>query len=284
MRGQPGDRGRAGPRGRKRNGKVINQNPNSYYVLNDDPALKGSDITNPQQGFDEGAGGSGQPNVTFGFTGKGKGIFEKITQRNRPPRPGSAAAGGHEERGPAALRGRARRAADHGPLDRLHPVPRRDRRLHRLADLRRLHDQHGAGLANELPVRRPAAAAEADLALPGLGDARQNRPRTGAGGGPRRLRRGVHLPARLLPRARPDRGRRAVHLRHLLLRADQADPDHADAAGDRRPDPHDRRLRGRQHRDLRARQGGDTQRADRSSRASRRATNAASRRSSTPTS
>ena len=62
------------------NGKVINPSPNSYYVLNDDPALKGSDITNPQQGFDEGAGGSGQPNVTFGFTGKGKGIFEKITR------------------------------------------------------------------------------------------------------------------------------------------------------------------------------------------------------------
>ncbi|HTY95664.1 MAG TPA: protein translocase subunit SecD, partial [Solirubrobacteraceae bacterium] len=61
-------------------GKIVNPSPNSYYVLNDNPALKGSDITNPQQGFDEGAGGSGQPNVTFGFTGKGKGIFEKITR------------------------------------------------------------------------------------------------------------------------------------------------------------------------------------------------------------
>jgi len=61
-------------------GKVVNQNPNSYYVLNDNPAMKGSDITNPQQGFDEGAGGNGQPNVTFGFTGKGKSIFERITR------------------------------------------------------------------------------------------------------------------------------------------------------------------------------------------------------------
>ena len=52
-----------------------------------------------------------------------------------------------------------------------------------------------------------------------------------------------------------------VDLRHLLLRADQADPDHADAAGDRRPDPHDRRRRRREHRDLRARQGGDPRRA-----------------------
>ena len=61
-------------------GKVINKKPNSYYVLNDNPVLKGSDVTNPQQGFDEGAGGSGQPNVTFGFTGKGKSIFERITK------------------------------------------------------------------------------------------------------------------------------------------------------------------------------------------------------------
>jgi len=62
-------------------GKVTVKSPNSYYVLNDNPVLKGADITNPQQGFDEGAGGSGQPNVTFGFTGKGKGIFENITKQ-----------------------------------------------------------------------------------------------------------------------------------------------------------------------------------------------------------
>ena len=62
------------------NGKVTNTSPNSYYVLNDNPVLKGSDITNPQQGFDEGAGGSGQPNVTFGFTGHGKSVFERITK------------------------------------------------------------------------------------------------------------------------------------------------------------------------------------------------------------
>ena len=53
---------------------------------------------------------------------------------------------------------------------------------------------------------------------------------------------------------------------HLLLRADQADPDHADAAGDRGPDPDDRRRRRREHRDLRARQGGDTRAAARSRR------------------
>ena len=53
----------------------------------------------------------------------------------------------------------------------------------------------------------------------------------------------------------------AGRLRALLLRADQADPDHADAAGHRRSDPDDRRRRGRQHRHLRTRQGGDPRRA-----------------------
>ena len=61
-------------------GKVINASPNSWYVLNDDPVLSGADITNPQQGYDEGAGGTGQPNVTFGFTGHGKTVFEKVTK------------------------------------------------------------------------------------------------------------------------------------------------------------------------------------------------------------
>jgi SecD/SecF fusion protein len=61
-------------------GKVVNASPNSYYVLKDDPVLNGSDITHPQQGFDEGAGGNGQPNVNFGFTGHGKSTFEKVTK------------------------------------------------------------------------------------------------------------------------------------------------------------------------------------------------------------
>ena len=76
------------------NGKVINKSPNSYYVLNDNPVLKGSDITNPQQGFDEGAGGSGQPNVTFGFTGTRQVGLRRGHQGDRPPRPGSSSCRG----------------------------------------------------------------------------------------------------------------------------------------------------------------------------------------------
>src|SRR5579871_74039 len=61
-------------------GKIVNRNPNSFYVLKDDPVLNGGDITHPQQGFDEGSGGNGQPNVNFGFTGHGKSTFERVTK------------------------------------------------------------------------------------------------------------------------------------------------------------------------------------------------------------
>ncbi|HXB16371.1 MAG TPA: protein translocase subunit SecD [Solirubrobacteraceae bacterium] len=61
-------------------GKVVNRNPNSFYVLKDDPVLNGGDITHPQQGFDEGSGGNGQPNVNFGFTGHGQSTFERVTK------------------------------------------------------------------------------------------------------------------------------------------------------------------------------------------------------------
>ncbi len=59
-------------------GKVTNHSPNSWYVLNDEPVLTGSDITSPQQGSDE---STGQPDVTFGFTGHGKSVFEAVTKK-----------------------------------------------------------------------------------------------------------------------------------------------------------------------------------------------------------
>ncbi|HEY1833007.1 MAG TPA: protein translocase subunit SecD, partial [Solirubrobacteraceae bacterium] len=62
-------------------GKVINRTPNSYYVVNDEPVLNGTDITHPAQGFDEGTGGNGLPNVNFGFTSKGKKLFEHVTKK-----------------------------------------------------------------------------------------------------------------------------------------------------------------------------------------------------------
>jgi SecD/SecF fusion protein len=63
-----------------KNGKVVQPAPNSFFVINDNPVLRGSDITHPQQSFDEGGGGTGAPNVTFGFTSHGQSVFQKVTK------------------------------------------------------------------------------------------------------------------------------------------------------------------------------------------------------------
>jgi SecD/SecF fusion protein len=46
-----------------------------FYVLKDNAALGGSDITNPQSSTDQ----SGNPDVTFGFSGKGQSAFQNVT-------------------------------------------------------------------------------------------------------------------------------------------------------------------------------------------------------------
>jgi SecD/SecF fusion protein len=47
-----------------------------FFVLKDDVALSGRDITNPQQNTDRNAG---QPDITFGFSNKGKSQFQNVT-------------------------------------------------------------------------------------------------------------------------------------------------------------------------------------------------------------
>jgi SecD/SecF fusion protein len=46
-----------------------------FFVLKDDVALVGNDITNPRPGTDS----AGQPDVTFGFDGAGQRLFAKLT-------------------------------------------------------------------------------------------------------------------------------------------------------------------------------------------------------------
>jgi preprotein translocase subunit SecD len=70
--------------GRRAAGKVTQKSPNSYFVLNDNPVLTGADIQNPQQDFDERGGGTGAPNVTFGFTGHRKSVFQNVTLAETP--------------------------------------------------------------------------------------------------------------------------------------------------------------------------------------------------------
>jgi len=60
------------------NGKVIEGISNAgWFALKDNPALSGTEITNPKQETDE----LGQPNVTFQFTGKGREAFQEVTRR-----------------------------------------------------------------------------------------------------------------------------------------------------------------------------------------------------------
>ncbi len=60
------------------NGKVVEGIENAgWYALKDNPALSGTDITNPKQETDE----LGQPNVTFSFTDKGREAFQDVTRQ-----------------------------------------------------------------------------------------------------------------------------------------------------------------------------------------------------------
>jgi SecD/SecF fusion protein len=52
------------------------QKTDQWYVLNDDPVLRGTDIKNPEQNFDE----LNAPNVTFDFTGSGRKTWQKVTR------------------------------------------------------------------------------------------------------------------------------------------------------------------------------------------------------------
>jgi SecD/SecF fusion protein len=59
------------------NGKVVEGIENAgWYALEDNPALSGTDITNPKQETDE----IGQPNVTFTFTDDGRKAFQEVTR------------------------------------------------------------------------------------------------------------------------------------------------------------------------------------------------------------
>src|SRR4051794_6119267 len=52
------------------------QKTDQWYVLNDNPVLRGTDIKNPQQNFDQ----ASAPNVTFDFTSSGRKVWQKVTR------------------------------------------------------------------------------------------------------------------------------------------------------------------------------------------------------------
>ena len=177
--------------------------PDRFWVVQDNPALSGTDIRNPEQNFDE----QRQPIVTFDFTDEGREAFQEITAEIAQRGVDNALPTDNPERLPA-LRDRARRRAGLGAVHQLRREPGRDRRLDGRSDLRQLHDPGGAGPGADPRDRRAADPARAGLALAGLRLARRPGARPGPGRRPRRLRDRRALPDRLLPRAGRDRRRR----------------------------------------------------------------------------
>ena len=87
--------------------------PNAeFFVLKDNVALTGNDITNPQPSTDQ----SGSPDVTFGFNGKGQSAFQRVTGQIAH-RGANVSLGGSSLE--PALRGGAGQPAGHRPADRL---------------------------------------------------------------------------------------------------------------------------------------------------------------------
>ena len=52
--------------------------PDRFWLIEDNPALSGTDIRNPEQNFNQ--QGGGEPIVTFDFTDKGREAFQRITR------------------------------------------------------------------------------------------------------------------------------------------------------------------------------------------------------------
>jgi SecD/SecF fusion protein len=61
----------------ERSGKTDQTAEPGWYALKDRPALSGTDITEPKQNTDQ----NNQPNVTFGFTEKGREAFQEVTRQ-----------------------------------------------------------------------------------------------------------------------------------------------------------------------------------------------------------
>ena len=257
---------------------------NRFYVLRDQPALSGNDIRNPEQNFDSGAGGSGSPIVTFEFSDRGRAQWQETTR--------GIAQRGQEQFIPGQD---PQSAYQHFAIvldNELISVPFIDFQQNPDGIDGRNGSQIEGGFTIESAQRLSNLLKTGALPIKlELISASQVSATLGQQALDQGLVAGIAgfvivavLPARLLPRARRDRGRRAARLRRLPLRADQADPDHADAAGHRRPDPDHRRGRRREHRHLRTRQGGDPRRAVGRRRHRGRLQARACRRSSTPTS
>ena len=229
-----------------------------WWVLKDNPVLGGTDIKNPEQNFEGGSGGP--PIVTMEFSDKGRKAFAATTRA-------------------IAQRGADNAAINGGLQDPInashHFAIRLDNELISTPYINfrenpdGIDGQQGAQISGGFTIQ--TAQDLARLLKIGALPVRLeliSRSQVSATLGQQALDQGLiagiagfAIVALFLLVFYRVMGVIAVaaarHLRDLPARADQADPDHDDAAGHRRPDPHDRRRGRREHRHLRTRQRGD---------------------------
>ncbi len=58
----------------------VDDRQDAWFVLEDDAALRGTDVVDPEQRVDDGPGATGAPIVTFGFTDEGAQDFHELTR------------------------------------------------------------------------------------------------------------------------------------------------------------------------------------------------------------
>ena len=224
-----------------------------YFVVRDNPEVRGTDLKDPRQEFDP---TTREPIVTFKFTDKGRKNFQEVTRR-------------------LAERGQTRQIPGQpaeSSFQTFAIVLDREVVSRPSIDYRENPDgidgRTGAQISGGFKLQEAQDLADVlkTGALP-INLKPISETQVSASLGKQALHEGLiaglvgfglvilFLLAVLPPPGR-DRGRRALHVRRPLLRPDQADPDHAHAARHRGTDPHDRHRGGLEHRDLRAHQGG----------------------------
>ena len=168
-------------------GKVANDSPNSCTTCSTTNGADRRQTSPTRSRAPTKARRHGSRTSTSASPRTAKNVVPKGDQGNRRARPGSAAAGRQQGSCAAALRGRARRPADHRRR-------RSTSRSTRTGSTRRAARRSPAASRSaprrtsrdELQSRRAADQAGADLALAGLGDARQTGPQPGPRRRPRR--------------------------------------------------------------------------------------------------
>ena len=200
-------RARAGAPDEAPTARSPNERPDSWLRAQRQPGAARHRHQEPGAELRRRRGGTGAPIVTFKFTGNGKTRSSRRHARDRPARPGSAAAG----RRPGTALQHFAVVLDDELISAPYIDYRRTRTASTAATARRSRAasrSRSRRTSRACSRRRAADQARADLAVAGVGDARQAGAAPGPDRGPRRLRVVVLFLLALLPRARRDRDRR----------------------------------------------------------------------------